>query len=99
MVTHLYVDGPYDGAELRGAHDTIEQTLRYRAIDLPAAPGPLISRPANPDAPPRPGHVRYVLHELEDVSCEETIGVYHHQPTRRATRPSPLAADFEDRQR
>jgi hypothetical protein len=81
MVTHLYVDGPYDGAELRGARDTIEQALLDRAIDLPATPGAPPGRVVEPDTPLPAGCVRYVLDSFQGVSSEETVALYRYRPS------------------
>lgn len=80
MVTHLYIDGPYDGAELPAARRTVEEAEGDLAIDLPAVPGRPPGEIVKPGAPLVEGKVRYVLAGFQPVSASETAALYHHQP-------------------
>jgi len=80
MVTHIYIDGPYDGAELPAARQTVEEARNDRAIDLPAVPGRPPGEIVEPDAPLTAGKVRYVLAGFQPVSAHETAALYQHRP-------------------
>lgn len=80
MVTHIYVDGPYDGAELPAARRTVECARRDQALDLDAIPGRPGGEVVDPDAPVPAGKVRYVLVGFQPVSAYETAALYQYHP-------------------
>lgn len=80
MVTHIYIGGPYDGAELPAARHTIECARRDRALDLDAVPGRPPGEVVDPDAPVPAGKVRYVLVSFQPVSEHEMAALYQYRP-------------------
>lgn len=80
MVTHVFIDGPYDGAELPAARDTIESARQDQALDLDAVPGCPPGEVVEPDAPVPADKVRYVLIGFEPVSEHETAALYQYRP-------------------
>jgi hypothetical protein len=80
VVTHVYIDGPYDGAELPAVQHTIERAKQDQALNLDAVPGSPPGEVVDPESPVPADKVRYVLIGFQAVSEHETAALYQYRP-------------------